>query len=59
MILKLDMKHQGTEVYKNYINHDTGMTLTYVTARSTQEQIVKMCFEGQNLQLIGKSTEFL
>ena len=35
MILKLSMKHQGEELYKLYINHDTGMTLTYFTARST------------------------
>ena len=35
MILKLGMKHLGTEVYKICINHDTGMTLTYFTARST------------------------
>ena len=35
MILKLGMKHKGTEVYKICINHDTGMTLTYFTARST------------------------
>ena len=35
MILKLGIKHYGTEVYKICINHDTGMTLTYFTARST------------------------
>ena len=35
LILKLSMKHQGKELYKVYINHDPGMTLTYVTARST------------------------
>ena len=35
MILKLGMKHLGMEVYKICINHDTGMTLTYFTARST------------------------
>ena len=34
MILKLDMKDQGEEFYKLYINHDPGMTLTYFTARS-------------------------
>ena len=34
MILKLSMKHQGEELYKVYINHDPGMTLTYFTARS-------------------------
>ena len=31
MILKLDMKHQGEELYKVYINHDPGMTLTGFT----------------------------
>ena len=35
MILKLGMKHQGMKVHKICINHDTGMTLTYFTARST------------------------
>ena len=34
-ILKLGMKHQGEELYKVYINHDPGMTLTYFKARST------------------------
>ena len=34
-ILKLDMKHQGEELYKVYINHDPGMTLTCFKARST------------------------
>ena len=28
MILKLGMKHLGMELYKVYINHDPGMTLT-------------------------------
>ena len=36
MILKLGMNHLGTEFYKIYINHDTGMTLSYFTARSTK-----------------------
>ena len=35
MILKLSLKHQGEELYKVYINHDPGMTLTYFTTRST------------------------
>ena len=29
MILKLGMKHQAMELYKVYISHDPGMTLTY------------------------------
>ena len=35
MILKLGMKHQGEELYKVYINHGLGMTLTYFMARPT------------------------
>ena len=35
MILKLGVKHLRMELYKAYINHDPGMTLTYFTARST------------------------
>ena len=35
MILELGMKHQAMELYKVYIGHDPGMTLTYFTARST------------------------
>ena len=29
MILKLGMKHQAMELYKVFINHDPGMTLTF------------------------------
>ena len=29
MILKLGMKHQAMELYKVYISHDPGMTLTF------------------------------
>ena len=42
MILKLVMKHQATELYKVYINHDPWMTLTYFTARSA---LVSYVFE--------------
>ena len=35
MILKLGMKHQGEELCKVYVNHDLGMTLTYIMARPT------------------------
>ena len=35
MILKLGVKGQAMELYKVYINHDNGMTLTFFTARST------------------------
>ena len=30
MILKLGMKHQAMELYKVYINHHPGMTLTFL-----------------------------
>ena len=30
MFLKLGMKHQAMELYKDYINHDPGMTLTFL-----------------------------
>ena len=36
MYLKLSMKHQGEDLYKFYINHDPGMTLTYFMARSAE-----------------------
>ena len=36
MILKLGMKHQEMQLYKNGIIHDPGMTLAYFTARSTK-----------------------
>ena len=46
MIFKLGMKHQGKELYKDYINHDPGMTLTYHVARSTK---VTFVFEWEDL----------
>ena len=55
MILKLGVKHQGQELYKVYINHDLGMTLTYFTARSTE---VANAFEWEKMvkyYLIGKT----
>ena len=38
MILKLNMKRLGMELYKVYINNDPGMTLTYFT-----ENLLEMC----------------
>ena len=35
MILKLDLKDRGEELYKVYTNHDPWMTLTFFMARST------------------------
>ena len=56
MILKLDMKHQAMELYKVHINHDPGMTLTFLTTRSTEaahasewEKNRKMSFNGKKL----------
>ena len=34
MILKLGMQHQGLKLYNVYINDNSGLTLTYFTARS-------------------------
>ena len=36
MILKLNMNHLGMELYKVCIDHDPGMTLTYLTAKMTE-----------------------
>ena len=41
MILKLSMKHQGEELYKVYINHDLGMTLTYFIYPSSQVSVYR------------------
>ena len=46
MILKLGMKHQAIELYKVYINHDPGMTLTF----SRQGQLWSpMHLNGENI----------
>ena len=66
MILKLGMKHQAMELYKIYINHDPGMTLTFFTARSTKaahafewEKIGKCHLMAINLLRMSKWTEDL
>ena len=41
MILKLGMKHQGEELYKVYINHDLGVTLTYFIYPSSQVSVYR------------------
>ena len=41
MILKLGMKHKGEELYKVYINHDLGMTLTYFIYPSSQVSVYR------------------
>ena len=48
MILKLGMKHLGKELYKVYINHDRGMTLTYFTAFEWEKNR-KMSCNGRKL----------
>ena len=66
MILKHGMKHQATELYKVYINHDPEMTLTIFTARSTKvahafewEKIGKCHLMAEKLQGMSKWTEDL
>ena len=41
MILKRGMKYQGEELYKVYINHDLGMTLTYFIYPSSQVSVYR------------------
>ena len=53
MILKLGMKRQGMEVYKICINHDLDLFYGRVNLGRPcilMGEIVKMSFEGQNLQ---------
>ena len=65
MILKLGMKHLGIELYKIFINHDPWLILTFSRQGPLRSPMYlngnffQMSFEGQNLQLIGKWTEFL
>ena len=64
MILKLGVMHQCLELYKVYINHDPGMTLTYFTARSTKVANafewgkLKMSFKVKVLQEMSSRTEY-
>ena len=55
MILKLDMKHQGMELYKVYINHDPGMTLTYFTACHLKGKICIKLANGLNFYDLKKT----
>ena len=56
MILNLGMKHQAMELFKIYINHDPGMTLTFLwqdqfrLPKHLNGENCFMSFEGQNLQ---------
>ena len=48
MILKLGMKHLGMELYRVYINHDPGMTLTFLR----QDQLRSpMHLNGENRKM--------
>ena len=49
MILKLGMKHQGIELYKVYMNHDPGMTLTYFTT---------CCLKGKTCSKLANGLNF-
>ena len=51
MILKLGMKHQAMELYKVYINHDPGMTLTFFYGKvmHLNGKNRKMSFNGRKL----------
>ena len=53
MILKLGIDHQGLKLYKVCINNDTGLTLTYFTARSNLVKIAHCALDqksGERLQ---------
>ena len=55
MILKLGMKHQAMELYKVCINHDPGMTLTFLRQVQLRSPMYlngknrKMSFNGRKL----------
>ena len=55
MIFKLGMKHQAMELYKVYINHDPGITLTFL--RQGQLKVAHAFEWGKLLQchLKGKT----
>ena len=67
MILKLGMKHLGMEVYKVCINHDPGMTLTYLRQGQLRSPMHlngkktagKCHFMSENLLGMSKWTEDL
>ena len=56
MILKLGIKQQAMKLFKVSINHDPGMTLTFLwqgqlrLPKHLNGENVIMSFEGQNLQ---------
>ena len=54
MILKLGVKHLGMKLYKVYINHDPGMSLTYFTARSTLVSHALEWVKNRKMKLNGR-----
>ena len=54
-ILKPGMKHQGEELYKVYLYHDPGMTLTCLMARSAKGPHAFEWGILSNYHLMGKS----
>ena len=65
MSLKLGMKHQAIELYKVYINHDLGMTLTFLQQGQLRppmhlngKKIGKCHLMAKNLLGISKWTEY-
>ena len=62
--MKLGVKHQWLKYYNVYINHDPVMTFAQFMARSTWVAYafewgkLKMSFEGENQQELGKWTEY-
>ena len=46
MVLKLDKQHLGLRLYNVGINHDSRLTLTYITAGS---KLVECTFEWETL----------
>ena len=66
MNLKLGMKHQAMELYKVYINHVPGMTLTFLQQGQLRplmylngKKIVKCQLMAKNLLGISKWTDDL
>ena len=50
ILIQVGMEHQREELYKVYINHDLGMTLTYFTARTKKVAKLSNChFKGKKL----------
>ena len=55
MILKPDMKDQEKELYKVYINHDPGMTLTYLATCRLKGKTCSKLANGLNFYDLKKT----